>query len=331
MIRTAIVGCGTAASLIHLPGLRRTGRFDVTTCASRSRGSATRVRDEWGSGQVVDSWHEVVDDPAIDAVVIATPNAQHAEVSVAASRAGKHVLVEKPMATSVAEADAMIAAARETGTVLMPAHNLRFAAPFDAARRAVAEGMVGEVTGARVAFGHAGPQHWAPHATWFFDMATSGGGALIDLGVHAADLVRTVVADDIVEVAAFLRRRPDGVDEAAQVTMRFAAGAIGSLHASWVARPGPDHQLTVFGTDGTLHLDGQTPLTFRPADGTEARTVPLPPREQRTDLYAGFADAVEHGTPPPVTAADGRAAVAFVTTAYEAARTGRSLPLPIPA
>ena len=328
MIGVAMVGCGAAASRIHLPGLRRTGRFDVVVCASRTRDSAVRVREEWGSGRVIDAWRDAVTAPDVDAVVVATPNAQHAEIAVAAAAAGKHVLVEKPMATSVAECDAMIAAAHESGVVLMPAHNVRFAAPFEAARRAVADGMVGEVTGARVAFGHAGPQHWAPDATWFFDVAASGGGALIDLGVHAGDLVRAVVGDDIVEVAAFLRERPDGVEEAAQLTMRFARGAIATLHASWVARPAPDHQLTVFGTEGTLHLDGHTPLAFRPGDGSEARAIPLPPREERTDLYAGFADAIEHGRPPPVTGADARAAVALVTTAYEAARTKRSLPLP---
>ena len=330
MIRTAMIGCGAAASRIHLPGLRRCGRFEVVVCASRTRDSAIRVRDEWGGGAIADTWLEAVEDPAVDAVVVATPNAQHAEVSVAASRAGKHVLVEKPMATSVGEVDAMIASAREAGTVLMPAHNLRFAPPFDAARRAVADGMLGEVTGIRVAFGHAGPQHWAPDATWFFDAAASGGGALIDLGVHAADLARSVVADDIIEVAAFLRERPDGVEEAAQVTMRFAGGAIGTLHASWVARPAPDHQLTVFGSEGTLHLDGHTPLTFRPGGGGESRAVPIPPRDDRVDLYAGFADAIELGARPPVTGDDGRAAVAFVTTAYEAARSRRSLPLPRP-
>lgn len=319
MIRVGVLGCGRAASVIHLPGLRRSGRFDVTAFASRTRSSAERAQAEWGSGRVHDEWTTVIDDDGVDAVLVASPNASHAEMAVAAARAGKHVLVEKPMATSVEEADAMIAAAATSGVVLMPTHNLRFAPPFHAAAAAVASGMVGEVVGARVAFGHAGPQHWAPDATWFFDQASSGGGALIDLGVHSADLLRAVIGDDVVDVGAMLRLGPTGVEEAAQLVLRFSRGAIATLHASWVARPAPDHQLTVFGSDGTLHLDGQTPLVFRPADGADAQPLSMPTKDERVDLYAAFADAVEHGAALPVTAADGRAALAVVAAAYESA------------
>ncbi len=325
MIRVAVVGCGMAARRIHLPGMRATERFDVVAFASRSRASAEATRDEWGGGRVEDDWADAVAADDVDAVLVATPNAFHAEVAIAAAGAGKHVLVEKPMATRVADADAMIAAA--TDVVLMPTQTLRVAPPFLAAARAVAGGMVGEVTGARVAFGHGGPQHWAPDSTWFRDGGVSGGGALIDLGVHAADLLRAVVGDEVDRVGAVLRPGRGGVEEAGQLVLHFAGGAIGSLHASWVALPAPDHQLSVFGTAGTLHLDSRTPLTFHPADGDEPERVPNPPREERIDLYAAFADAVEHGAPLPVTAADGRAAVAIVTAAYESDATGRIVTL----
>ena len=84
----------------------------------------------------------------------------------------------------------MIAAAERARRVLVPFQNTRFAAPFAAAAQQVREGAIGDVTGFRVAFGHAGPQAWAPRATWFFERAAAGGGCLIDLGVHAIDLVR---------------------------------------------------------------------------------------------------------------------------------------------
>src|SRR5258708_2729096 len=98
----------------------------------------------------------------------------------------------------------MIAAANDHRLVLVPFQNTRFMAPFVAAHDVVASGRIGDVTGLRAAFGHGGPQAWAPNATWFFDKELAGGGCLIDLGVHVIDLVRFVTGDDIVEVGALL-------------------------------------------------------------------------------------------------------------------------------
>jgi predicted dehydrogenase len=317
--RFALVGCGTAAVHIHLPLLRAAG-VDVAAFASRSRSSAEAARDGWGNGTVVDRWEDVVTRDDIDAVVIATPNAQHHTVAIAAAAAGKHVLVDKPMARTTAEADEMITAADKYGIVLVPFQNTRFMAPFVAAHDAVAEGRVGEVTGVRAAFGHAGPQAWAPNATWFFDKELAGGGCLIDLGVHVIDLARYVTADDIVEVGAFLNGEPGGVEMDAQLAVRFGRGAIGTVHASWSARPGPDHQLTVFGTTGTLHLDGRTALTLQPVAGDRER-VALP--EATSSPLDEFLAAVRGERAPTVTAHDGRAAVAVVEAAYQSAADGR--------
>jgi predicted dehydrogenase len=317
--RFAIVGCGTSARKIHLPLLRAAG-VDVVAFTSRTRASAEAARDEWGSGDVVDDWRDAVTRDDVDAVVVATPNALHKDVAVAAATAGKHVLVDKPMALTGVEADAMIAAADAAGVVLMPFQNTRFAAPFVAAQDAVAAGRIGDVTGVRAAFGHAGPQAWAPRATWFFERASSGGGCLVDLGVHVLDLVRYVTGNDIDEVTAFVSGQSGDVETDAQVLLRFTSGAIGSAHASWSSRPGPDHQLTIIGTDGTLHLDSRTPLTLLTVGGERER-VPLPETtgSPLTELLA----AVRGEREPTLTAADGRAAVAVVEAAYQSARERR--------
>ena len=311
-----MVGCGTAAVHIHLPLLRAAG-VDVVVFASRSRSSAEAARDAWGDGTVVDNWEDAVARGDVDAVVVATPNAFHRDVAVAAAGAGKHVLVDKPLARTTSEADEMIAAAHANGVVLTPFQNTRFMAPFVAARDAVAAGRVGTVTGVRAAFGHGGPQAWAPRSTWFFDPALAGGGCLIDLGVHVIDLVRHVTADEIVAVGALLNGPEDGVETDAQLVVRFGAGAIGTVHASWSSRPGPDHQLTVIGTDGTLHLDSRTALTLYPLDGERER-VALPDRTGSP--LDEFLAAVRGEREPTVTARDGRAAVAVVEAAYRSAR-----------
>jgi predicted dehydrogenase len=202
--------------------------------------------------------------------------------------------------------------------VLVPFQNTRFAAPFVAAAQAVREGTVGDVTGFRVAFGHAGPQAWAPNATWFFDRATAGGGCLIDLGVHAIDLTRAVTGDDVTHVSALLNGQAGDVETDAQLLVRLRAGAIGSIHASWSARSGVDHQLTIVGTEGTLHLDARTALTLVNPMGERTR-VELP--DETSSPLDELLAAVGGEREPTVTAADGRAALAVVEAAYRSAAT----------
>jgi predicted dehydrogenase len=320
-IRFAVVGCGTAARKIHLPALREAGA-DVTVFASRSRASAESLRDAWASGAVVDRWEDAVSHPDVDAVLVATPNANHCEVALHALDAGRHVLVDKPMACTTADADAMIAAADDHGLFLVPFQNTRFAPPFVAAREAVADGRIGTVTGFRIAFGHAGPQEWATRAEWFFDASQAGGGCLIDLGVHAIDLLRAVTHDDVVAVSALVHGVRGDVETDAQVLARMDNGAIGTVHASWSSSSGSDHQLTVIGTAATLHLDSRTPLTVIGPDGSRERVdVPDKTGTPLDELIA----AIRGVRAPSVTAADGRAAVAVVEAAYNSAALDAAL------
>lgn len=130
-----------------------------------------------------------------------------------------------------------------------------------------------------------------------------------------ADLLRALLFDEVAEVGAILAGSPD-VEEAAQVIMRFERGAIASMHVSWVANPAPDHQLSIFGSKGTIHLDTTTPPVFRTGSG-ETRELTM--TGEPDDPYRAFVRAIETGTEPPVTGEDGRAALAIVLAAYRAA------------
>lgn len=336
-VRLAVIGCGAVARRLHLPAFRQSPDAEVVAFASRSLSSAETAAAEYGSAdrgggagapapaaRVFDDWRKVLDCD-IDAVDVCSPNVLHATQTIAAAQAGKHVLVEKPMACTVDEADAMIAAAEDAGIVLHVAHNMRYVPALAAARAEVQARAIGELVGVRAAFGHSGPKDWAREATWFFDPAQSGGGPLIDLGIHAIDFVRYVTQLDVTDVAAMLFG--DGaVEDAAHVLFRFDSGATGSLHTSWVTRPAPDFSLTLFGTEGTLHVDARTPLSIRAATG-EKREVELP--ADLSSPYVDFVRAVagSGADTPAATAADGRAALAVVCAAYEAARAGRTVPV----
>jgi UDP-N-acetylglucosamine 3-dehydrogenase len=333
-VRVALVGCGAAARRLHLRGLRAAGA-EVVAFSSRTRESAEEAAAAWGAGEVVDDWREAVVRPDVDAVDVCSPNDTHAEIAIAAASAGKHVLVEKPMARNVGEADRMMDTARRSGVTLMPAHNVRFLEPFAAMRDAVAQGDVGQVRAFRCAWGHTGPQDWAPGAGWFRRTEVAGGGALIDLGVHAADLLRSVLNDDATAVGALVSTGsgpgdsgsdwPQVVEDLAELVVRFSGGAIGTLQASWALAAGSDHQLTIQGTRGTLHLDHRTPPTLLKRGGGDAVRVPVP--AGAPSLFEHFVAVVEGRGEPAVTAADGRAAVALVEAAYRSARSGHVEPV----
>lgn len=320
-MRVGLIGCGTVALRVHVPALTSTAGAELVACASRSRSSAETAAESCGA-RVFDTWEELVDDPDVDAVDICSPNAFHRDQAVAAAKARKHVLVEKPIARTVEEADEMVNAAEAAGSVLHVAQNLRYIAPVVAAREVIGSGALGDIVGVRSAFGHSGPRDWAPDATWFFDPEASGGGALVDLGIHIIDLVLYVTGLEAAEVSAMtMGAGKDAVEDAAHVLVRFDGGAIGSVHASWVARPAPDIQLTIFGTAGTLHFDPRSPLTLRRADGSK-QEIELPAVD--ANPVSDFARAVAGLGPrgPAATGADGRAALAIACAAYASASTG---------
>lgn len=322
-VRIGLIGCGAIARRSHIPAFRKCEDVDLVAFASRSIGSAQAAADEWGSGVVLADWRDVIIRDDIHAIDICSPNLFHRKQAVAATRAGKHVLVEKPIAYKLRDADKMIAAADEAGVVLRVAHNMRYIPALVGAREAV--GSLGAISSVRMAFGHSGPRDWAPDSTWFFDPDVSGGGALIDLGIHAIDLVRYVTGLEVSRVAA-MTVGSESVEDAAHVIMQFDTGAAGYVQASWVARPAPDFAMAIFGAEGTLRLDATKPPAVRKATG-EKVDVALP-----TDVsnpYADFVGEITGATPPgpalPASAADGRAALAIVSAAYESARTGRTV------
>ncbi len=321
-VRLALIGCGTVARRTHIPALKRCEDVDVVVFASRTRASAEAASAEWGGGDVLDDWREVITRDDVDAVSICSPNAAHRDQAVESAKAGKHVLVEKPMAHELGAADDMIAAARDNGVVLHVAHNLRHVPSVVAAREAVVR--VGRILAVRHAFGHSGPGDWAPDAKWFFDPEQSGGGALIDLGIHSMDLVRFVTGLEATHVSAMLTG--DGpTEDAAFTTIRYDGGGVGSVHSSWVARPAPDFALGVYGTDGMLMLSFAG-LTFRSATG-DKETIDAP--AVRSSPCSEFVRAIrgEALDGPCASGEDGRAALAIVSAAYESARSGKTVEL----
>lgn len=261
-----------------------------------------------------------------DAVVIATPTPSHREQALAAIAAGRAVLLEKPMASTVAEAVEIANAAERAGVPLVPAHVVRFFPEYERAHLAVKAGEVGTPAVARARRGGRAP---SGAGGWFRDLARSG-GVLLDLALHDFDWLRWTLG----EVRAVTARsvavgRPEGAarGDYALAVLSFEGGALGHVEATWLDPSGFRTSLEICGTKGMLQYDSRRSaslIVHRP--GETQYTSPL---DAEDDPYArqarAFLDRVRTGAPAAVTARDGILAVSLAQAVLESARTGRSV------
>ncbi len=329
-VRVAVIGCGLIAQRAHLPAYVAAPEAELVAVVSGHREKAEEVARQFGNPRVLSTWEEAVADPEIDAIDICTPNTLHARIAIAAARAGKHILVEKPMATTLADAEAMVGAARNEGVTLMVAHNLRFVPIYQAIRKAMLEGAIGQPYSARGMFMHAGPEEfWGATSTWFWEKEDAGGGSLLDMGIHMIDLVRWMIGRPVLEVTAMTARvaRPTYADDNAFVLMRFEGDVLASVQSSWSARPFPDRQIMIHGELGHIAMgrSSDEPLVINLQDGDGAKKiVPEILRASPVgDPFTHFVRSIRDGTEPLVTGEDGRESLAIALAGYESARTGR--------
>jgi predicted dehydrogenase len=342
-VRIALIGCGKVTERIALPQVTACPQALVTALVDRRRAAARRLARRFGLGRcpIWTDWRRMLRQAEVDAVAVNLPNALHAEVAIAALEAKMHVIVEKPMALTLAEADAMLAAARAHRRLLMVEQSLRFHPVHEAARALLRRRAIGGVTQVRGYLGHAGPEYWAgARRTWFTDRRVAGGGALMDVGSHLVDLVRWLPGKDIRRIfchATTLEKRI-GVEDNAAALVEFDDGAVGSFAVSWTARPyqvmthfcGSHGQLrTVLGDDPPIVLQRsrRTGDRSRPTDAPVYPTVPAP--DQREGAFRSFIESIATHRAPSVPAEEGRRNLAVVLAAYESMRTRAWVTLPI--
>ncbi|MEK3725662.1 Gfo/Idh/MocA family protein [Paenibacillus sp. FSL H8-0034] len=186
-LQVAIIGCGGIANGKHLPSLSKIDQVEIVAFCDLIVERAEQAADKYGhpGAKVFDDYRELLANPSIDVVHICTPNDSHAEISIAALEAGKHVMCEKPMAKTAADARRMAEAAKRTGKKLTIGYNNRFRADSQYLKKVVEEGELGHIYLAKA---HAVRRRGVP--TWgvFLDEDKQGGGPLIDIGTHALDL-----------------------------------------------------------------------------------------------------------------------------------------------
>lgn len=331
-VRWGIVGPGDIAERVIAPAMIASPAAELVGVVGRDRSRVLAFAARFG-GRPYATVDDLLRDDGVDAVCLATPVHRHCPDAIAALEAGKDVLVEKPMALGVGEAEGMVEAADRTGRRLAVCFYQRFNVRHREARRLIAEGAIGRVTAARVAFsGRSRPTGGA----WRFDPAQSGGGVFADQGSHAVDLLRYVLADEVEAVTAFtdMLAEPSAVEDTASALLRFRRGTHAVVSAHWsIQDPGLQRTsvLEVAGTEGTIvtwpvhEKFSRGALLLATADGE--RDIPTIERSTHAALLEAFALPPGEWPSEVATGEDGLAAMRVQEAVYEAARRGATIAL----
>lgn len=336
-IRFGLIGCG-AISTQHIEAIEAIDGARLVAVASASVDRARSTGERWGV-----AWTTNVDEllarDDVDAVTITTPSGLHSAQARAALARDKHVLIEKPMALSVADADAVIADGHRRGRTVATVSQRRFEPVMQALHDAVVAGALGRIS-LMIAEGlYHRPQSYYDSGAWRGTVALDG-GVLMNQAIHLVDLLRWMggPVDSVVAHTATLSHRMEAEDTAS-VSLRFASGALGSIVATTCATPESPGEIRLYGDAGHVRIAGEEPVewdvptTVPPVGGKPVEGDTTGGATWGTNAvgyirqYTDFIGAIHEGRPPAVAGEDGRDAVELVTAAYEASRTGRAVDL----
>ena len=332
-IRVAILGSGGIART-HARACRAVPGVELVAAANWRAESLERFAREWHIGRTTTSFEDLAADPEIDAAINTLPNYLHAPETIRMLRAGKHVLLEKPMAMNAAEAQQVIDVAAETGRTLMVGHMWRFDNEVNWLRKAIAGGLIGKVV--RTHGYHLNPPFFGPPDNWIVRKATAGGGAVMDMAVHSVDTTRYLLGEAMpVRVYAEAGTHYSQYDEVEDVAT-FMVHWDNGVHSVFVTanynpyQEAPEGAIDVWGSGGhgrifpsALHLKlGEVMGTFAPT---------FPAREQQVDYpmfqkqLEHFVDCVQTGRRPKPGGHEGLIAMKVMDAVYESARTGQAI------
>ncbi|MFE5323215.1 Gfo/Idh/MocA family protein [Paenibacillus sp. NPDC056579] len=338
-IKIGVIGCGAIARRRHLPEYAQLPNVDIVAVADVFAGRAEEMAAQYGAKAYTD-YRELLRHEELDAVSVCTPNALHAPITIAALEAGKHALCEKPMAVSEAEARAMIAASERNGKLLMIGHNQRLMLPHQKAKQLLASGELGRVLTFRTSFGHGGPESWSIEGAggWFFKKELAFIGAMGDLGVHKADLMRYLLGEEIIEVGAFvgtLHKPNTDVDDNAVCIVKTESGIIGTLAASWTYKAKEDNSTVFYCEHGILRLieDSTYNVIVEKNNGEKVLhqigKVATNEKQTESGIVREFAGHITANTKPAISGEEGMKSLKIILAALESAETGRMVRIPL--
>jgi predicted dehydrogenase len=331
VLRWGILSTADIATRKVIPGMRKAGRTEVLAIASRDADRVRLAADRLGIPRAHGSYQALLEDPDVDAVYIPLPNHLHAEWTIAALRAGKHVLCEKPLAMTADDAQRMVEVAHATDRHLMEAFMYRHHPTWLAALDFVAAGRIGTLTAVQSWF-----SYFNDDPANIRNIREYGGGALFDIGCYSVNLSRMLFGGEPLRVAASLRRDPStGVDVLTSAILDFGGG-IASFTCS--TRTETDQRVDIYGTTGRISIE--IPFNIPPDRPTRVfltaggdppvaparEVVEFPTADPYAVEFERFATAVLDGGPTPVPPEDAVANLRVIESIFEAADQGLAMP-----
>ena len=342
--KVAILGTGFIAN-IHAESYQRFVRdAQVVAVYGRNEENAKAFAQKYGIPAYYTDVDALLKEAAPEVVDICAPNYLHYEMCMKAARADKHVIIEKPLAMTLEQADEMIAACKEQNLKLMYAEELCFAPKYERVRALVEAGAVGDVYMLKQ-----GEKHSGPHSKWFYQKETAGGGVMMDMGCHALAWFRWMnqnapVKSVYADMKTVFHKAVTDCDDNTITIVEFENGVTCEAEDSWAKHGGMDDRIEVYGTKGVSYADlfrGNSALTYS-ADGYDYASEKAGSSQGWT--FTIFEEAFNQGYPqelshfiacvredkaPLVTGEDGRAVLEMIYAAYLSAKTGQKVRLPL--
>ncbi len=316
---------------------------EVVAVASPTPGNPEALASRYGIPRVFHDYREMLKEPDIEMVTIAAPNSLHAEMTITAAQAGKHVVCEKPLCMNLEEADAMLETCREQGVLLMYAEELYFTPKYVRAKEMADQGAFGSIYLVKQS-----EKHFGPHAPWFWDVTQSGGGVFMDMGCHGIAfcywfLGRLAIKNVFCHMGTYVHADQTAGEDNSVCILEFENDAAGLVENSWARRGGMDDRIEVYGSEGVtygnLHMGNALPTYSEHGYGYAVEKAP----DTKGWTYPVFEELWNYGFPQEMhhfarcvrgkeecqaPGEDGRVVLEVLYAGYESARTGAKVELP---
>ena len=310
MLKIGILGCGKIAQVRHIPEYADNPNCELVGFFNPTRSRAEDMAAKYG-GRAYDTAEELLADPAIDAVSVCAANNAHAELTIKALKAGKHVLCEKPMAVTLSDCEEMVKTAKEEGKLLMIGQNQRLTKAHELARKMIAEGRIGM-------------------------------GAMADLGIHKTDLIQFLLGENVVRTTARLttldKRGADGnligVDDNAICIYEMKSGIIGTMTASWTYYAAEDNSTVIYGTEGEMRIydDPAHSIVLRKKGGEpeffDVEQIQTNDNQTKSGIIDLWVDCLMKGEESPISGESVLSAMRAVFASMESSETGKAVDIP---
>lgn len=323
-------------SAYHADAISRIMEAEITACTDAYAPSSDKFAQKHGitSYPTLDA---LLQSRKVDAVSICTPSGLHTPQAVDAVRAGKHVVCEKPMSLTLAEADTLIAEADKAGVKVAVVSQLRFTPAVMEVHRAISSGAMGRIVSGSLQMKYYRSPEYYKSASWRGTWAMDGGGALMNQGIHGIDVFRMLMGPVLrLQGVACTQAHAFEVEDSAVAVLEFESGALGTLEGSTTCYPGYPRRFEICGTSGSIimeenailrwdvNLETDLPIGQQIKTGTSNDPNAFTSEGHERQL-SNFVDAVLRNKPLMVDARNGRLPLEIILAVYESSRTGKAI------